>query len=297
MSSTRSGARGGENTRRRTGLGGRMAWRWRSPRRCGEGTAGPSLRTRVARAVRLPARASPPLAQPGSSRAHCSRTLPVSPLMSVASRLAAPVALCLMLVARVSAQEHVHEGAHGEQLGRVAFATSCRPDAQARFEHAMALLHSFWWEEADRAFRAVAVADSTCALAYWGLGLTYWGNPFVGGPVGDKLRKGAAAAVLAGGPGAGPRPRTKPLARRAAAPAHASSPERAGGALHLRAPPARAPPPPPHAFRAPRRGGGAPHPAFPPLPGAPGPPPPHPPPPPPPPPRPPRAPAPPPLRA
>jgi len=122
--------------------------------------------------------------------------------MSVASRLAAPVALCLMLVARVSAQEHVHDGAHGEQLGRVAFAASCRPDAQARFEHAMALLHSFWWEEADRAFRAVAVADSTCALAYWGLALTYWGNPFVGGPVGDKLRKGAAAAVLAGALGA-----------------------------------------------------------------------------------------------
>src|SRR5881296_4067240 len=122
--------------------------------------------------------------------------------MSVASRLAVPGALCLVLVARVSAQEHVHDGAHGEQLGRVAFATSCRPDAQARFERAMALLHSFWWEEGDRAFRAVAAADSTCAMAYWGLALNVWGNPFVGGPSGDNLRKGAAAAVLAGARGA-----------------------------------------------------------------------------------------------
>jgi len=96
----------------------------------------------------------------------------------------------------VRAQEHEHGGAPGEQLGHVAFATSCRPDAQARFERAMALLHSFWWEEGARAFRAVAAADSTCAMAYWGLALNYWGNPFVGGPVGEDLRHGAAATVV-----------------------------------------------------------------------------------------------------
>jgi len=117
--------------------------------------------------------------------------------MSVASRLITPVAMSLMLVARVRAQEHEHGGAPGEQLGRVVFATSCRPDAQAQFERAMALLHSFWWEEGARAFRAVTAADSTCAMAYWGLALNYWGNPFVGGPVGENLRHGAAAAVVA----------------------------------------------------------------------------------------------------
>src|SRR5947209_7666217 len=116
--------------------------------------------------------------------------------MSVASRLAVPAVLSLTLVARVCAQQHVHDGAHGERLGRVAFATSCRPDAQARFERAMALLHSFWWEEGGPAFRAVAATDSTCALAYWGLALNYWGNPFVGGPVGEDLRHGAAATVV-----------------------------------------------------------------------------------------------------
>src|SRR5712691_6121764 len=117
--------------------------------------------------------------------------------MSVTSRLAVSGALSLMLVVPVRAQEHEHGGAHGEQLGRVAFATSCRPDAQAQFERAMALLHSFWWEEGARAFRAVTAADSTCAMAYWGLALNSWGNPFVGGPVGENLRHGAAAAVVA----------------------------------------------------------------------------------------------------
>jgi tetratricopeptide (TPR) repeat protein len=32
----------------------------------------------------------------------------------------------------------------------------------------VALLHSFWYEEAGRSFQEVAAADSTCALAYWG---------------------------------------------------------------------------------------------------------------------------------
>ncbi len=117
--------------------------------------------------------------------------------MSVASRVVVCGAFYLTLVARVCAQEHVHGGAPGEGLGRVAFATSCRPDAQIRFERAMALLHSFWWEEGARAFRAVAVADSTCALAYWGLALNSWGNPFAGGPSGENLRQGALAAARA----------------------------------------------------------------------------------------------------
>src|SRR2546426_6888900 len=117
--------------------------------------------------------------------------------MSVASRWAVSGALSLIFVAPLRAQEHEHGGAHGEQLGRVVFATSCRPDAQVQFERAMALLHSFWWEEGARAFRSVAAADSTCALAYWGLALNYWGNPFVGGPQGDNLRRGAANSIRA----------------------------------------------------------------------------------------------------
>src|SRR3989449_10051158 len=117
--------------------------------------------------------------------------------MPIAPRLIVPVALSLMLVTRVGAQQHVHEAAPAERLGHVAFATSCGRDAQVRFERAMALLHSFWWEEGGRAFRAVAASDSTCALAYWGLALNYWGNPFVGGPQGDNLRRGAANSIRA----------------------------------------------------------------------------------------------------
>src|SRR5207245_8344823 len=60
-----------------------------------------------------------------------------------------------------------------------------------------ALLHSFWWDEGEGAFRAVLDADSTCAMAYWGLAMNAWGNPFVGGPSGDRLAAAATAAQRA----------------------------------------------------------------------------------------------------
>jgi hypothetical protein len=113
--------------------------------------------------------------------------------MRLALRTAAPVALCLVLARLLVAQvDHAH---NAEQLGRVvAFPTSRRPQVQAAFERALALSHSFWWEAGPPAFRAVAAADSECAMAYWGLALNGWGNPFTSGPSGDALREGAAAA-------------------------------------------------------------------------------------------------------
>ena len=47
------------------------------------------------------------------------------------------------------------------RLGRVSFPVSCTAEAGRRFEQAMAVLHSFWWEEGERAFGAVLEADPT----------------------------------------------------------------------------------------------------------------------------------------
>src|SRR4051812_30301707 len=95
--------------------------------------------------------------------------------------------------ARINAQEHDPHHQIG-QLGRVVFPVSCTAQARQRFEHAMTLLHSFWWEEGDRAFGQVLEADSSCSMAYWGKALNAWGNPFAGGPIGAALTQGAEAA-------------------------------------------------------------------------------------------------------
>jgi tetratricopeptide (TPR) repeat protein len=93
----------------------------------------------------------------------------------------------------LAAQEHEHHGP-AERLGRVEFPTSCAVQVQPRFERAMALLHSFWWEEAVRAFEEISAADPGCAMAQWGLAMAWWNNPFAGGPAGQALERGAAAA-------------------------------------------------------------------------------------------------------
>ncbi len=77
------------------------------------------------------------------------------------------------------------------------FSRSPAPRRPRRFEHALAGLHSFWFEEGSRAFGAVLEADPRCAMAHWGLALNAWGNPFAGGPSGDALLKAAREAELA----------------------------------------------------------------------------------------------------
>ena len=112
-------------------------------------------------------------------------------------RLRLALALAVLSPLPLAAQEHDHRNGEFGTLGRVAFPVSCAPEARPRFEHAMAALHSFWWQAGDSAFGAVLAADSTCAMAYWGLALTAWGNPFAGGPAGPDVAKGARAAELA----------------------------------------------------------------------------------------------------
>ncbi len=115
----------------------------------------------------------------------------------VSSRLAVLLPLALGIAPMAAAQE---AGAHHHglgQLGRVTFPVSCTPEAQRRFERAMTVLHSFWWDEGERAFGAVLEADPSCSMAHWGRALNAWGNPFAGGPSGAALAHGVAAAASA----------------------------------------------------------------------------------------------------
>ncbi|MCU1275724.1 MAG: repeat protein, partial [Bryobacterales bacterium] len=57
---------------------------------------------------------------------------------------------------------------------------------------AVALLHSFGYEEARRAFEDVAAADPACAIAHWGVAMT-WYHPIWAPPYAEELKQGAAA--------------------------------------------------------------------------------------------------------
>ena len=95
--------------------------------------------------------------------------------------------------AEVAAQEHAHAVNPGEKLGSVHFATSCSTSAQPQFDRAVALLHSFEFGGAIKGFESVIAADSTCAMAFWGIALSRWSNPMsTGNRTPDQLGRGSA---------------------------------------------------------------------------------------------------------
>ena len=77
--------------------------------------------------------------------------------------------------------------------GTVDFPVSCTSAAQAEFIHGVALLHSFFYEEARRIFTDVAAKDPTCAMAQWGIAMTWW-HPIWTPPTSDEMSAGKAAA-------------------------------------------------------------------------------------------------------
>jgi hypothetical protein len=83
--------------------------------------------------------------------------------------------------------------AAGEKnLGKVHFATSCKPAAQKLFDQAMTYQHSFWYRTSRQAFEETLKADPDCAIAYWGIGLSLLNNPFTFPPA-KNLPDGLAA--------------------------------------------------------------------------------------------------------
>jgi tetratricopeptide (TPR) repeat protein len=61
-----------------------------------------------------------------------------------------------------------------ESLGTVSFTVSCAPAVQASFVRGVALLHDFWYQEAQRQFEQIAKADPSCAMAHWGAAMSLY---------------------------------------------------------------------------------------------------------------------------
>jgi len=76
--------------------------------------------------------------------------------------------------------------------GKVSFPVSCAPAIQSDFNRGVALLHSFFYEEARRVFTSVAERDPKCAMAQWGIAMTWW-HPIWTPPTPDEMSAGKAA--------------------------------------------------------------------------------------------------------
>src|SRR4030095_2330234 len=82
--------------------------------------------------------------------------------------------------------------------GTVDFPVSCTPAARPEFVRGVALLHSFFYEEARRIFTSVAEQDPKCAMAQWGIAMTWW-HPIWTPPTPDEMSAGKAAIEKAMG--------------------------------------------------------------------------------------------------
>ena len=87
------------------------------------------------------------------------------------------------------------------KVGTVTFANSCRPEVQPDFLRGVALLHSFFYEEARRVFASVAEKDASCAMAQWGVAMT-WYHPLWAAPTEAELKAGLEAVEKAEAAGA-----------------------------------------------------------------------------------------------
>src|ERR1017187_9300480 len=88
------------------------------------------------------------------------------------------------------------DAASVERLGTVSFAVSCATAVQAPFNRGVALLHDFWYEEAQRQFEEIAKADPSCAMAHWGAAMSYF-HQIWNRPDKDAVAKGWAEMQMA----------------------------------------------------------------------------------------------------
>jgi len=115
------------------------------------------------------------------------------------TRLWLVAALAAMLALGTARSASAQSNAHDLMEGRgrdVSFPVSCGADIQARFDAALAALHSFWYGQALKEFTAIAEAKPDCAMAYWGIAMSVW-NQIWAPPTPANLKKGSDAITQA----------------------------------------------------------------------------------------------------
>src|ERR1044072_2010502 len=91
--------------------------------------------------------------------------------------------------------QHDHQHDHSENLGKVHFPVACTK-VQKQFNRAVALLHSFWYEEAEKAFLEITKEEPRCAMAYWGIAMSNY-HPVWAPPTPAEFGRGRTAVEKA----------------------------------------------------------------------------------------------------
>src|SRR6185295_13926951 len=112
----------------------------------------------------------------------------------MANRLLSAAVSLALLSLPLAAPAHEADEKPGGKLGTVAFANSCSEKVKGEFERGVAMLHSFWYNLAEKTFEDILQKDPQCAIAAWGLASILMQNPLAGQ---GATKEGAAKATAA----------------------------------------------------------------------------------------------------
>ena len=79
-----------------------------------------------------------------------------------------------MLASLACADERHDHKLSAEELGSIHFSNSCAKNVEATFNRAIALLHSFQYEQSRLSFEEVSKRDTKCAMAQWGIAMSHY---------------------------------------------------------------------------------------------------------------------------
>lgn len=85
--------------------------------------------------------------------------------------------------------------ASGAPLGSVAVPVSCAPDVATHLRRGVALLHNMTYTQAEEEFRVASEQDEECALAYWGMAMSYVHPLWPDVPSDDDFERGVNLLV------------------------------------------------------------------------------------------------------
>ena len=111
------------------------------------------------------------------------------------NHLAAAAALSCGLIGASLAHE---AGEAQGQLGKVNFPNSCDTKVQKELQRAVAMLHSFWFNAGEKAFRHVLEDDPGCGIATFGIAALLMNNPLAGQGASPQAAATAQAAIEQG---------------------------------------------------------------------------------------------------
>lgn len=110
-------------------------------------------------------------------------------------------AFAVLITVSTTAAQHMH-GHDPSEIGQVKFKVSCTAAAQKQFNRAVAWLHSFEYEEAEKAFQEVTVTDPRCGMGFWGIAMSQY-HPLWAPPTMAQLQRASSAVEQARATGAG----------------------------------------------------------------------------------------------